>query len=57
MRHYRDLLAAVIRATSGKAQQSAVASLFSPGPSDLGTNAGNAGLENVEVIAWVAVVA
>jgi hypothetical protein len=56
MRHYRDLLAAAVRAASGKAQENAVASLFSPGPSDLGTNAGIAGLENVDVIAWVAVV-
>ena len=56
MGHYRKLLDAAVRATSGKAKENAVASLFSAGPSDLGTGAGTAGLENVELIAWVAVI-
>ena len=56
MGHYRNLLGAAVRAASGKAKENAVATLFSAGPSDLGTGTGTAGLENVDLIAWVAVI-
>ncbi|SIO89476.1 helicase-related protein [Nocardiopsis sp. JB363] len=56
MQHYRDLLDAAIRAASGKAEESMVASLFSAGPSQLGAEKAVPGLEAVDVIAWVAVI-
>ncbi|MPY50427.1 DEAD/DEAH box helicase [Streptomyces sp. K1PN6] len=55
MKHYRDLLDVAVRAASGKAEESMVASLFSAGPSQLGTEAAAPGLEAVDLIAWVAV--
>jgi superfamily II DNA or RNA helicase len=55
MRHYRGLLDAVVRAVSGTAEENLVASLFSAGPSQLGTAAAP-GLESVDVIAWVALI-
>ena len=54
MTHYRDLLDVAVRAVSGTAEESLVASLFSAGPSQLGTDAAVPGLEAVDVIAWVA---
>ncbi|WP_112642036.1 helicase-related protein [Micromonospora saelicesensis] len=56
MKHYRDLLDVAVRAASGKAEESMVASLFSAGPSQLGTDATAPGLEAVDVVAWVAVI-
>ncbi|RLV68188.1 DNA/RNA helicase, superfamily II, SNF2 family [Streptomyces sp. CBMAI 2042] len=56
MKHYRDLLDVVVRAASGKTEESMVASLFSPGPSQLGTDASAPGLEAVDVVAWLAVI-
>ncbi|OLL78849.1 DEAD/DEAH box helicase-like protein [Pseudonocardia sp. Ae168_Ps1] len=56
MTHYRGLLDAAVRAASGQVQESAVASLFSAGPSTLGAESGAAGLDAVDVVAWVAVV-
>ncbi len=55
MKHYRDLLDVAVRAASGKAEESMVASLFSAGPSLLGTEAATPGLEAVNLIAWLAV--
>ncbi|MEU9255047.1 helicase-related protein [Streptomyces sp. NPDC048270] len=55
MKHYRDLLDVAVRAASGKAEEDMVASLFSAGPSQLGTDATAPGLEAVDVVAWVAV--
>ncbi|MGW5442400.1 helicase-related protein [Streptomyces asiaticus] len=55
MKHYRDLLDVAVRAASGKAEESMVASLFSAGPSELGTEAAAPGLEAVDLIAWLAV--
>ncbi|MEU2940426.1 helicase-related protein [Nocardiopsis alba] len=55
MKHYRDLLDAVVRTASGRAEESMVASLFSAGPSQLGTEDAVPGLEDIDVIAWVAV--
>ncbi|MEF9903451.1 helicase-related protein [Streptomyces sp. P9-A2] len=55
MKHYRNLLDVAVRAASGKAEESMVASLFSAGPSQLGTEAAAPGLEAVDVIAWMAV--
>ncbi|MGW3657096.1 helicase-related protein [Streptomyces sp. NPDC005151] len=56
MKHYRDLLDVAVRAASGKAAENMVASLFSSGPSQLGTDATAPGLEAVDVVAWVAVI-
>lgn len=56
MGHYRDLLNAVVKAASGATEENAVASLFSAGPSTLGTGLSVAGLESIDVVAWVAVV-
>lgn len=56
MTHYRGLLDVAVRAASGRAEESMVASLFSAGPSQLGTDATAPGLEAVDVVAWVAVV-
>ncbi|WP_422738639.1 helicase-related protein [Micromonospora sp. WMMD729] len=53
MKHYRDLLDMAVRAASGKAEESMVASLFSAGPSQLGTDATAPGLEAVDLVAWV----
>ncbi|MEW1632113.1 helicase-related protein [Streptomyces sp. NPDC089173] len=55
MTRYRGLLDVAVRAASGRAEESMVASLFSAGPSQLGTNATAPGLEAVDVVAWVAV--
>ncbi|WUU84317.1 helicase-related protein [Streptomyces cellulosae] len=55
MKHYRDLMDVAVRAASGKAEESMVASLFSAGPSQLGTDAAAPGLEAVDLIAWLAV--
>lgn len=55
MTHYRGLLDVAVRAASGRAEESMVASLFSAGPSQLGTDATAPGLEAVDVVAWVAV--
>jgi Helicase conserved C-terminal domain/Type III restriction enzyme, res subunit len=55
MNHYRGLLDAAIRAVSGTAEETLVASLFSAGPSQLGTAAAP-GLDAVDVIAWVALI-
>ncbi|MFJ2209042.1 helicase-related protein [Streptomyces poriferorum] len=56
MTHYRGLLEVAVRAASGRAEESMVASLFSAGPSQLGTEATAPGLEVVDVVAWVAVI-
>ncbi|MFJ6297207.1 helicase-related protein [Streptomyces griseoviridis] len=56
MKHYRDLLDAAVRAASGKAEESMVASLFSAGPSQLGTDATAPGLDAVDVVAWMPVI-
>lgn len=56
MTHYCSLLDVAVRAASGRAEESLVASLFSAGPSKLGTDATTPGLEAVDVIAWVAVI-
>jgi hypothetical protein len=56
MTHYRGLLDVAVRAASGRAEESMVASLFSAGPSQLGTDATAPGLEAVDVVAWVAVI-
>ncbi|MER5413984.1 helicase-related protein [Streptomyces virginiae] len=55
MKHYRDLLDVAVRAASGKTEESMVASLFSAGPSQLGTDATAPGLEAVDVVAWVVI--
>lgn len=56
MTHYRGLLDAAVTAASGQATETAVASLFSPGPSTLGASGGAAGHDAVDVVAWLAVV-
>ena len=56
MAHYRGLLDAAAEAASGRAAETAVASLFSSGPSTVGADRGAAGLDAVDVVAWVAVV-
>ncbi|MFF0107376.1 helicase-related protein [Streptomyces hirsutus] len=56
MTHYSGLLDAAVRAASGRAEETMVASLFSAGPSQLGTGATAPGLEAVDVVAWVAVI-
>lgn len=56
MTHYRGLLGVAVRAASGRAEESLVASLFSAGPSQLGTGAAAPGMEAVDVVAWVAVI-
>ncbi|WP_406112835.1 helicase-related protein [Kitasatospora purpeofusca] len=56
MKHYRDLLDVAVRAASGRTEETMVASLFSAGPSQLGTDAGAPGLEAVDVVAWVAII-
>ncbi|MEU2246028.1 helicase-related protein [Streptomyces sp. NPDC019224] len=56
MKHYRGLLDVVVREASGKTAESMVASLFSAGPSQLGTDASAPGLEAVDVVAWLAVI-
>ena len=56
MKHYRNLLDVAVRAVSGTAEESLVASLFSAGPSQLGTDAAVPGLEAIDVIAWVALI-
>ena len=55
MTHYRGLLDAAVRAASGRAEARLAASVFSAGPSLLGTDASVPGLESVDVVAWVAV--
>ncbi|GAA1243157.1 helicase-related protein [Oryzihumus leptocrescens] len=56
MGHYRDLLDTAVRAASGKAKESAVASLFSAGASTYGVEAQSGGLTTVDLVAWVALV-
>jgi hypothetical protein len=56
MVHYRGLLDAAVRAASGQAESRLAASIFSAGPSLLGTEASVPGLESVDVVAWVAVI-
>jgi hypothetical protein len=56
MTHYRDLLEAAVRAASGRAEETLAASIFSAGPSLLGTDGAVAGMESVDVVAWVAVI-
>ncbi|WP_419828063.1 DEAD/DEAH box helicase [Sphingomonas sp.] len=53
MEHWRDMLAGAVGVVTGKAEERAVASLFSPG----GTVGGGdfAGIDDWEVVAWVAV--
>ncbi|MEV0394986.1 helicase-related protein [Polymorphospora rubra] len=53
MKHYRDLLNVAVRAASGRAEESMVASLFSAGPSQLGADASAPGLEAVDLVAWL----
>jgi hypothetical protein len=55
MKHYRGLLDAAVRAASSRTEEGMVASLFSAGPSQLGANDTVPGLEDIDVIAWVAV--
>ena len=57
MSHYRSLLDAAVRAVSGTVEEGLVASLFSAGASQLGTAAAHPGLESVDVIAWMALIA
>ena len=57
MSHYRGLLDAAVSAVSGTVEEGLVASLFSPGASQLGTLAAHPGLESVDVIAWMALIA
>lgn len=52
MDEWRDLLAAAIAAITGKAEERAVASLFSPGGTVGGADF--AGIDDWEVVAWVA---
>ena len=56
MRHYRGLLDVAVKAASGATEENAVASLFSAGPSTLGTGLSVSGLETVDVVAWIAVI-
>lgn len=56
MKHYQGLLDAAVRAASGQAEQRLAASIFSAGPSLLGTDASVPGLESVDVVAWVVVI-
>ena len=56
MSHYRTLLDAAVTATSGHSHQTLAASVFSPAPSRLGTDASVAGLGSVDVVAWLAIV-
>ncbi|PPK67867.1 helicase-related protein [Actinokineospora auranticolor] len=56
MAHYRSLLDVAVTAAAKQATETAVASLFSPGPSTLGTSDGAAGLDAIDVVAWLAVV-
>ena len=56
MKHYRGLLDAAVRAASGQAEAQLAASIFSAGPSPLGTGDAVPGLESVDLVAWVAVV-
>jgi hypothetical protein len=56
MTHYRGLLDVAVRAASGRAEEGLVASLFSAGPSQLGTGAAAPGMEAVDVVAWMAVI-
>lgn len=56
MRHYRELLDAAVRAASGQAVAHLAASIFSAGPSSLGTGASVPGLKSVDLVAWVAVI-
>ena len=53
MEEWRDLLAAAIAAVTGKAEERAVASLFSPGGTVGGTDF--AGIDDWEVVTWIAV--
>lgn len=56
MKHYRNLLDVAVRAASGRAEEQLAASIFTAGPSLLGTDASVPGLESVDVVAWVAVI-
>ncbi|MFD7652860.1 helicase-related protein [Actinosynnema sp. NPDC059797] len=56
MTHYQSLLDVAVRAASKQATETAVGSLFSPGPSILGISDGTASLDAVDVVAWLAVV-
>ncbi|MBA3810920.1 MAG: helicase [Caulobacteraceae bacterium] len=53
MKVWQDALAAAIGAVTGKADERAVESLFSPGA--VGDPAGLAGIEDWEVVGWVAI--
>ena len=54
--HYRELLDVAVRAVNGKAQESAVASLFSAGASTYGDDAQASGLAAVDLVAWMVLV-
>lgn len=56
MRHYRGLLEGVVRAVSGQAEESGVASLFSAGASTYGDAGRTGGLSTVDLVAWMALV-
>lgn len=56
VKHYRELLDVAVRAVSGKARESAVASLFSAGASTYGHEAQASGLATVDLVAWMALV-
>lgn len=56
MSHYRELLEVAVRAASGQAKESAVASLFSAGASTYGDADHIGGLATVDLVAWMALV-
>jgi hypothetical protein len=56
MKHYRGLLDAAVRGASGQAEQKLAASIFSSGPSLLGTNASVPGIGSIDVVAWMAII-
>lgn len=55
MSRYTDLLSAAVRELMGEEQQSVARSLFSPGKSQIGRGRTARGVDDVEVLAWLAV--
>jgi len=56
MGRYRELLDVAIKAATGRSDENTVASLFTAGPSTVGTGGSNIGLDDFEVIAWLAII-
>ncbi len=54
MSHYQDLLATAINSLSGTSQEEKVASIFSRGATQIGSAAPTIGLQDFEVITWLA---